>query len=103
VTSIDGVTWILRCSPTEERLRGIAFGNGRFVAVGYEGAIIVSPTESNDGAILSSSSGVRWSSRHSSCSAKLEHLEYFDGLFKASDFTRNVLAVSANGRKWTPP
>jgi len=130
LTSFDGVTWMSRCSFTEERLRSIAFGNGRFVAVGYEGTIIVSPDGNkwslcraptrerlqatlftNDcfvvvgwnGTILSSSRGVRWSSRHFGLRAKLEHLDYFDGQFKASDSTRNVIAVSANGRKWTSP
>jgi hypothetical protein len=72
-------------------LQAILFTNGCFVIVGWKGTI------------LSSSSGVRWSSRHSGLSAKLEHLEYFDGQFNASDSTRNLMTVSANGRKWTPP
>jgi hypothetical protein len=35
VTSTDGSVWLIGDSRTEERLRGIAFGNGKFVVVGY--------------------------------------------------------------------
>jgi hypothetical protein len=47
LTSADGVNWTARPSPPEDALGGIAYGNGRFVAVANSG-------------ILSSADGVNW-------------------------------------------
>lgn len=41
LTSSDGVTWILRNSETN--LRAVTYGNGKFVAVGYNQKILYSP------------------------------------------------------------
>jgi len=42
LTSPDGITWTLQTSGTSNTLYGIAYGNGRFVAVG-ENVILTSP------------------------------------------------------------
>jgi hypothetical protein len=43
LTSSDGVTWTARALRTSNFLDGVAYGNGLFVAVGEEGAILTSP------------------------------------------------------------
>ncbi len=42
LVSLDGVTWRVKASETENSLNGIAYGAGRFVAVGADGTILQS-------------------------------------------------------------
>jgi hypothetical protein len=44
-TSLDGVNWKERFSPTRRRLRGAAYGGGTFVVVGNNEAILHARTE----------------------------------------------------------
>ena len=43
LTSLDGATWTPRTSGTSARLAEVAYGNGKFVAVGDNGTLLVSP------------------------------------------------------------
>jgi uncharacterized delta-60 repeat protein len=51
-TSLDGYTWTQRFSGTTANLKGVAYGNGKFVAVG--------DNPSGSGVIISSSDGISW-------------------------------------------
>jgi hypothetical protein len=50
MSSPDGITWTTRTSPTNRGVTGLAYGNGRFVAV------------SSTGAPISSTNGITWTS-----------------------------------------
>jgi hypothetical protein len=53
VVSRNGVDWESRTSGVGNRLSGVAFGGGRFVAVGDTGTVVSSPFEPEDGVELS--------------------------------------------------
>ena len=62
--------WTLRKQGSSS-LMGVAYGNGRFVAVGRRGTI------------LTSSDGVSWTERSSGTSQDLHGVTYGNGLFVA--------------------
>jgi hypothetical protein len=41
--TLDGVSWTWQAWGTSNGLEGVTYGNGLFVAVGYEGTILTSP------------------------------------------------------------
>jgi hypothetical protein len=43
LTSLNGVAWTQRTSPTSNWLWSVAYGNGTFVAVGEYSTILTSP------------------------------------------------------------
>jgi hypothetical protein len=59
IISPDGIRWTHRESGTENRLQDIAYCNGTFVAVGWNGAV------------LTSAKGFRWSKRDADTTADL--------------------------------
>ncbi|WP_068777714.1 fibronectin type III domain-containing protein [Paenibacillus sp. FJAT-26967] len=90
-SSTDGVTWtvVSGASPTQ-RLRGIAYGNGKFVAVGYSGYIYVSED------------GVTWKKENppSDVSAiTYTNLTFGAGKFYATG-TKETLISSVDGINW---
>jgi hypothetical protein len=62
-TSTDGLKWVAR-GPTPTLLFGIANGNGKFVAVGFAGKIIVS------------SDGINWGNKASGVTSNLKDIVY---------------------------
>jgi hypothetical protein len=76
-----GTTWTRRISQGNH-LRGVAYGDGLFVAVG------------NDGTILTSPDGVNWTVQTSGTDHSLHGVTYGNGLF---------VAVGDNGTILTSP
>jgi hypothetical protein len=71
LTSTDGVNWTRRTSGTDNRLLGVTYGNGLFVAVGKDGTILTSPD------------GVSWTQRTSPEKRDLLSVAYGNGTFVA--------------------
>ena len=71
LTSPDGVSWTTRTSGTSSGLNGVAYGNGTFVAVGYNCAILTSPD------------GVAWTTRISGTCSGLNGVTYGNNTFVA--------------------
>jgi hypothetical protein len=81
-----GTTWTLRNLGND--LFGVTYGNGLFVAVGGDGAILTSPD------------GVTWTARTSVTSYSLYSVTYGDGLFVAVGRNGAIL-TSPDGVNWT--
>jgi len=83
-------TWHLRASGTEESLNGVAWGNGRFVAVGGGGIVVTSPD------------GAAWTPQAPLPVGQLIDVAYGNGLFVAISFGGNNMFTSPDGVAWTP-
>jgi len=81
-----GTTWTLR--NLGNPLYAVAYGNGLFVAVG------------DDGAILTSRDGVNWTARTSGTSNWLSGVAHGNGLFVAVG-DRGTILTSRDGVNWT--
>ena len=81
--------WTLRSSPTAANLQGITFGNGTFVVVG------------RNGAILNSSDGLSWVLRPSGTTIELSGVAYGNGLYAAVGNNGTIL-ISSEGVNWKP-
>jgi hypothetical protein len=81
-----GTTWTLR--NLGNPLYAVTYGNGLFVAVGRDGAILTSPD------------GVNWTARTSGTSNWLEGVAYGNGLFVAVGQGGTIL-TSPDGVSWT--
>ncbi|MGN6527436.1 MAG: hypothetical protein ACTHL8_13700 [Burkholderiaceae bacterium] len=88
-TSPDGVTWTTQTPGLANRLFGVAWGNGLYVAVG-------------DGGIATSPDGSTWTVVSTSTSSDPGYaaVAYGAGLFVASDTSQHVL-TSPDGVHWT--
>jgi sugar lactone lactonase YvrE len=84
--SEDGEHWMKQLPVTSESLNGVAFGNGRFVAVG------------NNGTVLTSTHGVVWETQTLTPEGRpdLRGIAFDQGLFVA-------VSGNANGSIWTSP
>jgi len=80
--------WTVRSSGVTNALQNIVFGNGRFVAVGYQGTVI------------SSIDGIEWTRRESGTVDSLYTVVFGGGLFVAAG-NRGALTVSEDGENWT--
>lgn len=123
-----GVTWLARTSGTANALKGVAYGAGRFVAVGAAGTIISSSdseswaTESSGtanalnavvfasskfvavgaaGTILTSPDGDTWTPQTSGTANALNGVAFGGGLFVAVGAAGTIL-TSPDGVAWTP-
>ncbi len=94
--SQDGISWETSTLPTSNGFRSVAYGNGKFVAVGIGGSI--SPTETTSFAY--SSDGINWS-EGTMPSAKWSSVTYGDGKFVAVSYAGNIAAYSEDGITWT--
>src|SRR3989442_53295 len=95
--SADVVNWVQRPSRTQTNyFKGVAYGNGQFVAVGYYVAPSVGGLAQT---ILTSSDGVTWVQRQSGMEGGLEVIGYGNGQFVAVDFVRGTL-TSTDGVNW---
>lgn len=127
VTSPDGIQWSRTLEETNRQWRGLAFGNGVFVAAGpYLLATSsnglqwtrqeagtnfwpVSVTFGNGtfvgvggGSVFTSSNGVNWMKRDLVPTAyELYNVTFGGGVFVALDPTRRIW-TSTDGEKWTP-
>ena len=83
-------TWHPRSPlPTANTLNGVAYGNGRFVAVG------------DNGTIVTSSNGVDWTLGQSGVSLHLNTILFADGRFAAGG-NSGVILWSDDGVNWSP-
>ncbi len=124
--SADGVFWSGATVPALGKLRAIAYGGGKFVAVGYGGTILTSTdvvnwtsqaagtTERLDGVVwtgsqfvvvsetgrvLSSSDGINWSSTASAMPSWLEGLAWSDSKYVAVGIGSRI-ENSTDGSFW---
>jgi hypothetical protein len=79
--------WFPRLSPTMQTLWSVAYGDGRWVAVG------------NAGTILNSEGGGQWTAVPSTFQGDLYAVRKVNGLFMAG--TTNGILVSPDGQQWT--
>ena len=127
LTSPDGIRWTVGNPGTDDRLRGIAFGNGRFVAAGYNGTILTSKAGLSwtlqfsgvaerlqsvafghgrfvvvgwGGQILTSSRGLNWAKRNSGTTCNLSSVSFENETFVVTDASQNRM-ISLNGTAWT--
>lgn len=83
--------WHIRDSGTDKDLHGVAYGQGRFVAVGEAGTILESPD------------GVTWSTVDSGTEARLDAVAFGNDVFVAvGGGGAKPMFTSANGIDWTP-
>lgn len=128
VRSRDGEEWALSGSVTSAHLNGVAFGGGRFVAVGSDGSLLHSPdgvhwrreapvtTEwltgvyfahgqfvavGRNGTLLTSPDGIHWADRSVSTGANLNAIASLPGGFVAVG-DGGVVFSSIDGVEWNP-
>lgn len=89
-TTSDGVVWTDRTSNTTANLRGVAYGNGRYIAVGDGGAIVTSVD-----------SGLTWTAQTVSGAGNLRAIVYgnnFNDVSNTATISINTfVAVSDSG------
>ncbi len=93
-TSADGDQWIAQSPPSRDRLIGVAYANGQFVAVDSTGHSYRSPT------------GVGWSSQTVEVPEliAMTDLTAGGGLFVATGYAqghRGIIISSTDGQNWT--
>jgi len=86
-SSTNATDWTKRTVPTVSRLRSVAFGNGVFVAVGDEGALVTS------------GDGRTWKLRKSTTDERLRAVVHGAGRFVAVGY-RGTILTSKDGRHW---
>ena len=97
LTSYDGIEWIVRLNDYNyPKLNDVTFGNGLFIAVGY------------DGAILSSTDGITWIQRYSGTTEVFKGVSYGNGIFVAVGYWDGYyggyygsIITSDDGVNWT--
>gem|GEM_PF-1572425 len=86
--SMDGSRWLSQTTPTRVNLSSVAYGQGKFVAVGFNGTI------------LSSTNGVNWVDRTTgSTTVQLNSVTYGNGAFVAVG-TSGAGRYSTDGENW---
>jgi len=127
ISSLDGKNWVLASSGEFYALRGVAYGNGTFVAIGDYGSVLTSPDGVNwtirgtksfyqlkgitygngtfvavgdYGSVLTSPDGVNWIDRVAGTIASLRAVTYGDGLFVAVG-TGGAIVTSFDGIDWS--
>jgi photosystem II stability/assembly factor-like uncharacterized protein len=87
LTSTDLETWVSRSRVTGEDLTNLAFGNGTFVASGYN--------------FITSTDGVLWSSIPRETYSMIASLSFGSGRFAAIDnYEYGLIITSDNGKEW---
>jgi hypothetical protein len=93
VRSPDGINWLSQTSSlTSATLSGVAYGNGRFVAVSRQGL-------SSGGKILCSSNAINWDVLDSGTNVALWGVTFASGSFLAAG-DKGVILSSENGTAW---
>ena len=88
VTSPNGIVWTRRSSGTKNNLYSVAFGNGRFIAVG------------DSGAVCTSEDGIVWKAQRSGTGALLAAVAAGNNRFVAGGESGAIL-TSTNGVNWS--
>jgi hypothetical protein len=127
-TSNDGRRWLPRNSGVAVRLRGVAFGAGKWIAVGDDGTITTSTDNGatwtpgslgtaknlkavlhdgtqwiitgNDGLIRTSTDGVTWTDRRGGRVRDLYAVVHTNGLYVAAGYNGTIL-TSTNATAWS--
>jgi hypothetical protein len=86
-STVDGTSWSTIVSSTRERLNGIVFANGLYVAVGDAGTIITSHNS------------VNWTKRYSGTNVSIFGVTYGNGTFIVVGLSGTILS-STNGIDW---
>jgi hypothetical protein len=90
-----GTSWTTRTSGTSSTLYGVTYGNGLYVAVGSSGS------SGSDGAILTSSDGISWTSINiDNLSTGLRGVAYGNSTFVIVGHDGKIL-TSSNVTSWT--
>lgn len=87
ITSLTGVVWITNAFVSPRFLQGVAYANGRFVAIGQQGLI------------ATSADGIDWSLISSGTEVHLNAITFGDGMFVIVGNTGAIL-TSADGTNW---
>jgi hypothetical protein len=74
MTSPDGITWTSRTSAADNNWGGVAYGNGQFVAVSFNGT----------DRVMTSPDGITWTARSSSVANAWYGISYGKVLFVAT-------------------
>jgi hypothetical protein len=92
--AFDGIGWTSRTSAADNGWRGVAYGNGLFVAVATSGA---------GNRVMTSPDGVTWTARTSAADNLWRSVAYGNGLFVAVAYsgTGNRVMTSPDGITWT--
>jgi len=85
--SMDGTHWVRHSSGVLSSLYSVTFGEGRFVAVG------------NEGALVTSVDGVTWTSVNSATDERLRNVVYAHGMFVAVGYNGTII-TSPTGLVW---
>lgn len=100
LTSTDGATWSQASLTAKGQLNQVAYGNGRFLAVGGE---LVSRAQESGfdtvSVVLTSTDGVAWSEAPSPTTATLESVAFGDGLFVVIAADGKAFS-SSDGAQW---
>lgn len=88
LVSPDGKQWELHTTGDDETASGIAYGNGRFVAVG------------SDGTAYYSSDGASWTPSETDTSVNFNSITFANNLFLVPASSGRIL-TSPNGADWT--
>jgi hypothetical protein len=83
----DGSTWTVRALPSSSTWTSVAYGNGRFVAVGYHSVAATSPD------------GINWTATSLPGDRYWSSVTYGNGTFVAVSFG-NIAATSTDGVTW---
>ncbi|MFO1501780.1 MAG: hypothetical protein U1G07_25955 [Verrucomicrobiota bacterium] len=94
VSSFTGDTWNSRLQPFPEVIDGIAYGNGRFVAVGWD-------SDTYLGALYTSADAVEWTPGQSPTADSFNSAVFASGVFVLAG-DRGTIMTSSNGETWTP-
>ena len=86
--SHDGTRWARHSSGIPNSLYAVAFGQGRFVAVG------------NEGALVTSADGTHWKRANSRTDDRLRSIVFAKGQFVAVGYSGTVI-TSPDGLAWT--
>jgi hypothetical protein len=125
-SSANGTRWACQNSGIQNSLYSVAFGHGRFVAVGNEGAVITSTDGSNwktlksqtddrlrsivfakglfvavghGGTVITSDDGLSWSRRNSRSDERLQTVTFSNDRFLALSKTGQMIG-STDGKHW---
>jgi hypothetical protein len=106
LTSANGADWQSRSTVTNHYFVGVAFGNGRFVAVGNKPA---GPPLGEQSVVQVSTDGVNWTNASLGGTQALTAIAFGDGKFLASGYAQSnqfvnyhgPLYTSTNGADWT--
>jgi hypothetical protein len=89
ISSLDGESWTTQTSGTTQTLRGVAYGNNKYVAVGFSGTIITSNID-----------GTSWTKQTSGTKTNLFGATYGNNQYVAVGYTGTIL-TSPDGVTWT--